>query len=241
MQASDKSEVRNPQSFSSRLHACPGCERIALMSRLDICEECSSTVLAAARAVSFVVEKRDHPMEVCYTRTTRLRYYNVMIDRLELLLCYEKKGINVISPSASTLISSMQSKRSQHVLEDLTKILKEADAMSRTATTLRGRIGPAEDFLTKLAEDGELVGNPTEVASLRSQATQIIHRATLGHHLEKAKQVELNGNTKRALERYCQTLDYLRNNDVDDAVESKLIGQLERNIHRLGGTVPGAS
>jgi len=194
---------------------------IAVGSRLRIINE----------SVKLAVESKNY--------TTRLSRCKLAMDHCsDIKRDYEDRGITAMNPTATFILSKLRNEYPTIVREAVQQIVTDAHKkaeVASSATTKANAFGKAALALSKLqAELGDDSAIKEAEEHMR-KAMDVVKAASL---IDEGQKAEFKGNTKKALDRYVESLYLVLHDKTDDGEQRELIAMLETNITRLGGDVP---
>ena len=164
---------------------------------------------------------------------TRLSRCDLLIEHAQALLEYEHKGIPIVDPSPSQLLSEYTAKRDQVVLEGVTAEVGKALAKAEIAATPRTSINEANKALLKIREGKQELRDQAKLNQLEAHVRHFSHETQLNAYLEAARKAEFKGQKKKALDQYQEALYFLRNDEMDDSLRAEKIDEIEAKISEL--------
>lgn len=225
---------------------CPMCgKKTGLLRKRDaatgLCEYC----LPQAQTDVAPRAKRIMSSSAIMDRSTSL---NTVLSRCDLCLddltyirdTYESRGIPIIQPSTDELMRTIAGGRDEAVTTAAEAIAAKASAKEEAAATAKSRATALRSGASSLAElrvklERSPLGCPQVVMDLQQDLQFRSQRAELNGHLEAARKAEAMGEAKKALRAYQEAVFFLRNDQVDDALQREEIDGLNAKIAELGG------
>jgi hypothetical protein len=202
-----------------------------------LCAYCQRTVLVVVKQNARLIEDSIRLVEEGKTPGTRLSRCDLLLERAEQLLQYEKKGIPTVSPAPSQLITKYRLRRDEIVSEEILAVVEKATEKARIASSPRAKVSTLNNALLKIREIGKGFGDRSHLESHETALRGLAHKAQLEGYLDEARKAEFKGNLKRAIDQYKEALYFLKNDDVADDIQQSEISEVEAKIRNL--TDPG--
>jgi len=168
---------------------------------------------------------------------TRISRCDLLLQHLNELLKYERRGIEALNIPPSALISRYASMRDQIIVETLTKEYEDAKQKLSLGGTVNSRVNALTKLLYKVHEYGALAKDRAPSAAIERDINKEIQHIQLSGYLDEAKKAEFKRQKKKALDKYYEALYMLRHDDVDDSLQAESISFIEAKIRELGGEV----
>lgn len=220
---------------------CKWCDRsgwFLSLNPLGLCSTCSPIIHMEASQRTRIINDSVKVISDSKNLETRLSRVDQLIEHANGLLRYEKRGISVIDPPASSFLEDYGGRHDQIIFEALTADASMALSKANVAPSYSTKINLLSKVLLKIREYKPRTHHPESLDSLERQVQSAIQNVQLKQHLESAKKHEFKGQNKKALDQYYEALYLLRHDDIDDSVQNKHISFIEAKITSLGGS-PG--
>lgn len=215
---------------------CNWCRKKGLFLAVDsnrLCKNCQPYLLEI-ESKARVLRDSVRLAQEGKTFKTRLSRCELAIENASSLVKFERKGIRTVSPSPSSLRDQFTDYRNQIILEEAMVIVGKADAKAEVASTHKAKERQLSSALLKIRELSCLVeGNP-EIIRVENDLITRIHQTTLDGFLEAARKAEFKGNKKKAIDQYQEALYFVRNDGIDDSLQTQEIEQIESKLQELG-------
>jgi len=197
---------------------CKSCEPIVMMDiqqRLRIISDCMDIITKSPN------------FKTCLSRC------DILVKHAQVLLQYEFKGIQTVSPSPSRLLRKYTEMREQIVLKGITAEVEKALTKAEIVATPRTSINQGNKALLDIQEAKQELSDPTKLDQLESRVQRFLHKTRLDGYLEEARKAEFKGQRKKALDRYKEALYFLRGDNIDDSLQEEKISEIETKILEL--------
>jgi len=218
---------------------CKNCLRSGLFLSVDsngLCASCSPIVIMDVQQKGRLVSDCMKLIEESQNLDVQLTRYDFLMENLRALLNYEQKGIPTISPLSSFLFKEYQGKKDALVVKHLTAAFDAAIEKTPITTSAKTKVNRLSKVLIKLRDHKEKLVDRTAVDQLERRIVDAIHKVQLEGYLEAAQKAEFKGQKKKALDQYYEALYFLKHDEIDDALQSEYISQVESKIKELGHT-----
>lgn len=163
---------------------------------------------------------------------------DVLLDHARALYQYEVLGIPSINPAPSYFLEVYKNKKDELILSALTDEVEKAKTKADLSSGVKSKLNHLSKTLFKVQEYKGRADNPSILNVLEKVLRDLIHATQLNGFLEEAKKAEFKGQTKKALESYYDALYFLKNDDIEDSLQSEHMNKIEGKIAALGGNLP---
>lgn len=221
---------------------CRYCGRSGIFLSVDkdgLCARCKPIVtMDLSQRVRHINESIEL-VEKSKNLSTRLSRCDFAIQELEYLRdTYERREIDVLSPSADEQIAKLRWARDECVVESVQTELEKAKLKAQAATTIKARVNAYTKALLSISEGEAQMQDPSRLASYEVEVKRAVHSIQLSSYLEAAEKAEFKGDGKKALDQYQEALYFLKKDDLDDQQQAATIAQVSAKIVELGGSIP---
>ncbi len=219
---------------------CKNCEKSGLflsVTENGLCRSCDPIVVIEVQQRLRIINDSRRIVDESKKLETRVGRCDLIIEFAQELYQYEEKGIPTIDPPPSAFVRVYSEKKDEIIVETLEAEAKRAKEKAVLTSSLSTKKGYLTKALLKVREYREKYPNIPDLARLEDNLTQDMHRAELDDHLEAARKAEFKGDKKKALDRYYDAVYFLRRDDVKDSLEEDIIGEIERKVKELGGSL----
>lgn len=217
---------------------CKNCGRKGLflsVNRIGVCSACSPLIRMQIEIAQKQINESVEIIRKSKKAETVISRYDFLIQVAERLLELEKKGINPFSMSSSQMIEEFKKGREKIVVAALRDELDSATKKVQVSTSATTKISLMTKVLYKIGEIRPSYPNNEEIIDFEREAKQVLHQIQLDDLLDEAKKAEFKGNKKKALDKFYDTLYFLKHDDIDDSLQSDMIVIVEKKIIELGG------
>jgi hypothetical protein len=166
----------------------------------------------------------------------QLAKVDLIVEQAEALLEYEKRGIPTIRPSPSKLIQAYREGRDALILKCAERKVEKAVAATEVLTDTDTKISWLKRIPSEMQQYRARADNRETLDALEGKVMHLIHQTQLGAYLENARNAELKGHRKRALELYRAALQFLKNDEMDKAFRQGNMPAIEAKIAELSKT-----
>lgn len=215
---------------------CRWCGRGGLFRAVDnngLCRDCQHIVPEIAGHIRVLKES----VELARggkTFATRLSRTDVATKHAQELLQYERAGVPTLSPEPSELLDMLGRHRRELVEDEIRTITDKALEKSQLASTARTKERALATAVLKVREVVAAAGYGDDVSSTQESSLHSeIHRVKLDAFVDAARKAEFKGNTKKAIDQYQEALFFLRNDEIRDADQERVIGEIETKLKEL--------
>jgi hypothetical protein len=163
----------------------------------------------------------------------RISRYDLLIEHVEALLEYEKRGIPTIDPPPSKVLSERPELRDKIVVQGVTEEVEKLLAKAEIASSPKTSINEANKALLKIRESKNQLIDKTKLDELETKVKRLSHETQLNSFLDAARKAEFKGQKKKALDQYQEALYFLKTDDVDDSLQAERIGEIETKISEI--------
>jgi hypothetical protein len=225
---------------------CRYCQRGGFFRAVDksgLCADCQRPVMIAIKSQWRVFQSSLAIATTAKSLSTRLSRWELVLDKAEALLEFERRGIPTTDPPPSRLIESARGDMVEAITEGLQEEISEAESKSRVATTATSRLSPMGRVIAEIERIrrryDDLPGLDEELVEIEAEARRRYREIQVDALTEAARKAEFMGQKRKAIDGYREALYSLRHDDVPDEEQAREIGELESAIDRLVGPVPG--
>lgn len=215
---------------------CKYCATGGIFHSVDkngLCNKCAYPVLSDIQQRARIIDDCVRLAQDGKTLATRLSRHELLIEQLQHLLAYEKKGINILSPEPSELIRRMQSYRVTIVDEEIEKIADKAKKKAELSSSVATKFNTLSKALLKVQEILGLEKRPINQHQTATELRLLMHKSKVEGFVTEARKAEFKGNVKKAIDQYQEALFYIKNDDIDDSLQVELITNIELKLQEL--------
>jgi len=205
------------------------------MDRNGLCKRCAYPVISDIQQRARIIDDCVRLAQEGKTYATRLSRHELLIEQLELLLVYERKGIPTLSPNPSELIERMGGYRGTIVAEEIEKIADKAKKQAELTANVTPKFNALTKALLKVQEILDVEGQSISEHHTAIELRLLMHKAKIEGFVTEARKAEFKGNSKRAIDQYKEALFYIKNDDIDDDLQIELITNIESKLSELEG------
>jgi hypothetical protein len=162
-----------------------------------------------------------------------------LAEHAEALLQYEERGIATIRPLPSELIRVYRDGKDDLILRSAEREVESAIAAAKVmagpdakASQLSKALAKIRDYKTKLGKAGHLDAVERKMADL-------VHQTQLTVYLDEARDADIRGLRKRALELYKYALHFLEGEGISESLRQDNLPAVEAKIAALIGPEEG--
>lgn len=219
---------------------CKWCNRSGWFLTTDereLCANCSAIVGVEinqrARIIinSLAVVKESKDLE------TRLSRYDLALQHLAPLIRYEQRGVATLTTKPSILIQQITALREKMICEMILADFNSIQERIALGESVRSSVNKLSKLLFQTHELRSAAKKQEALANIETAIKHKIDEIQLSAFLDDAKKAEFKGQKKKAADKYYEALYLLRNDDVDDALQTESLSFIEGKIRELGGEV----
>lgn len=215
---------------------CKWCGKKGLFVSVDrngLCSSCGPAIMIEAKSRLKVIRESQEIINKSKKLDTVLSRIDTIIENGTALLKYEKAGINILDPLPSRLIKVAESSKEEAIIEFVNQEVDKFMTKAETSATPKSQITQASKALEKIADGRKMVQSPEVFCPIERKVKTFIHVTQLNIYLDAAKKAEFKGQNKKAIDQYQEAIYFIKNDDIDDAMQAKEIGQFESKIAEL--------
>lgn len=164
---------------------------------------------------------------------TLINRFRFLIENVEVLLIYEKKGITTIDPEPSKLLTQLNLRKDTIFDELIEKETEEAFSKMAVTGTAKSKTNTLSKLLLAIVECKKEMSNTNHLEQLENSIRYRINDIQLSSYLEEAEKAEFKEQFKKALDKYYEALYFLKHDDIDDKFQEKQISQINNKIDFL--------
>lgn len=203
-----------------------------------LCRKCAPMVqLDVSQRVRVLNDSLRH-VNTSKKLDVQLSRCDILLDHARALHKYEERGIPSVNPAPSYFLETYKNKKDELILASLTDETEKAKTKADLASGVKSKLTHLSKTLFKVQAYKGKADNPSILGSLEKDLRELIHATQINGFLEDAKRAEFKGQTKKALESYYDALYFLKNDDIEDSLQSEHLNEIEGKIASLGGHVP---
>jgi cytidylate kinase len=207
---------------------------LLLVNQQGLCKQCEQIIGLDVTQRFRIIRESQELVEKSKNLDTKLSRLDLIVEHATELLHYEEKGIHVITPPPSEIIQTTNEKRKELIISYVANKVSDLLHKAQLKTTVNSQVNEATKALLVIRDGRQkLGGTSNELDELEKEVKLFIHRAKLQGYLEAARKAEFKGQIKKALDQYQEALYFLRNDDVNDAIQTEEIAQIEGKIAAL--------
>jgi len=155
---------------------------------------------------------------------------DLIVEQAQALLEYEKRGIPTIRPAPSKLIQAYREGRDALILKCAESTVEKAMAATEALTSADTKISWLKKIFPKIEQYRASTDNHQLFDALERKLTTLIQQTQLQDYLEKARDAELKGHEKRALDLYNSALHFLKEDETDETLRQENLAPVEAKI-----------
>lgn len=215
---------------------CKNCDRKGFflsVNKRGVCKDCAFFVDNDVENSLRIIKDSAKLVEKSAKYETKIGRCKDIITAAERLLRYEIKGIQTITPEPSIIINSYKSLLPKLIEKALKDEISKYIEKARTAVKHTSRINQLEKGIQKIAEYRIEHGDNELFDQYEKKMSELIQKVQYEELIEKADKAEFKGQSTKALDMYLDALYHLKNDDIEDAEQSKEISYLEQKIAEL--------
>jgi len=198
-----------------------------------LCETCSPGIVMDIRNRLGMIKHCKKLIDESEDMDTQLSKIDLIVEQAEALLKYEKGGIPTIRPSPSELIHAYREGRDALILKCAERKVEKALAATGVLTDADTKISWLSKILPEIQQYKTRADSEELLDALEKRVTRLIQQTQLSAYLEKARDAELKGHRKRALDLYNSALHFLENDETDESLRQYNISAVEAKIDEL--------
>lgn len=217
---------------------CRYCEKGGLFQSVDnngLCNKCAYPVISDIQQRARIIDDSIKLAQEGKTFATRLSRHELLIEQLEQLLVYEKRGIPTLSPAPSELIQRMSGYRGTIVGQEIEQIAEKAKKQAELAASVSAKFNALAKAFLRVQEIIEGEGQSLSDHRTAIELRLLMHKSKIEGYITEARKAEFKGNAKKAIDQYQEALFYIQNDDIDDSMQSELITNVAAKLSELTG------
>jgi len=215
---------------------CKWCDKKGFFLSVNqdgVCKNCEGIIVIDVQQRMRIINESIELFENSKKMETRLSRLDLVEEHLSAITQYEDKNIEIINPSAKSLLNKFEGKHDKIILEHMTEIAENALTKAEVATTTRTKVNAINKALLKIREMQKQLEEASSLDDLEKKLNTFIHKTQIDSFINEAKKAEFKGNNKKAIDQYQEALYFLKTDNVDDIQQQKEISEIEANIERL--------
>lgn len=197
---------------------CSACEPVVSMeinNRLRMINRCKKLIGES--------EKLDERLSEC----------DNLVEHAEALVEYEKREIPTIEPSASELVRTYREGRDELIVKGAEREAESALAAAEVFADADTKVIQLSKMLLKIQEYKTRLGKAGRLDDLEKRMADLTHQTQLTGYLEEAREANIKGRHRRALELYNSALHFLESEVVSEALRQDNLPAVEAKIAEL--------
>jgi len=222
---------------------CRYCGKSGIFRTVDangLCDGCRRPVLLSIASTRRVLDESLRLAQTGKTLSTRLGRWDLIAEKAEHLLEYERRGIPTIDPSPSQLIAYAKRERRTILVEGLDEELASAETKAELAATPSARVNAFAKVVEAVQDARRGAGGDDELeaqlAAIETRARTRHREVQLENLLDAARKAQFKGQTAKAINGYRDVLYELKK---EPAAHRPEIESLESLIAELQVSVEG--
>ncbi len=217
---------------------CRYCGKGGIFRSVDgngLCGDCRRPVLLSITSTKRVIDESLKLAQTGKTLSTRLGRWDIIAEKAEHLVEYERRGIPTITPLPSELITFARGQRRTLLRQGLDDALSAAETRAELAATPSARVN-AFAKVVEAVQDARRAADGDRELDAQLEAIEIRARARhrevqLENLVDAARKAQFKGQTSKAVDGYRDVLYELRKDPTSNAREiqalESLIAQLQ--------------
>lgn len=217
---------------------CKWCSRSGFFLSVNangVCNNCSTIISLDVNQKLRIVKESLDIIQKSKNIDTVISRYDLAMENIESLIQYENKGISVTSTPPSKNLSLLKKDREAIIIEKIKEEYRNVLSKVEVATTSKAKITQLSKFLLRVREIKVKLGASSALDSLETELSNLINQGQLNEYLDEAKKAEFKGNKKKALDSYYEALYFIRNDNINDKAQRRIIDEIEGKIRELNG------
>ena len=199
----------------------------------NLCKKCSPFVVPDIENRTRIVQESLKLVQTGKTFSTRISRSDLLISNLDALLEYEMKDIPTITPKPSSIIQEIRELRQETITNEVNEIFTRSVNQADVAASSTAQYNALSRGFLKVQEILDANNGLEHDFDQLLRLKLLMHKAKIEGFINEAKKAEFKGNTKKAIDQYQEALFYIENDDVDDALQSDLINQVQERLKSL--------
>jgi hypothetical protein len=169
----------------------------------------------------------------------RLSECDNLVEHAEALLEYEKRGIPTIEPSPSELVRTYREGRDDLIVKGAEREAENALAAAEVFANADTKVSRLSKMLLKIQEYKTRLDKAGRLDALEKRMADLTHQTQLTGYLEEAREANIKGRHRRALELYKYALHFLESEGVGESLRQDNLPAVEAKIAELVGAEEG--
>jgi hypothetical protein len=200
------------------------------VSKEGLCKNCEPVVITSVNRHVEIIQESNDIIEKTKKFETKMSRYGTMIYNLKQLNEeYHSKGIEVVNIEPKKLLQEVKFERKKSIEEEALIRIEKAMDKAEFATTINAKLNNANKALLILKEFNNEY--KYENAQKEQEIKHYIYQSQLDNLINKAEKEEFKGNVKKTLEKYLETLYFVKNDEYNDTEDIEKY--LEEKIEKL--------
>ena len=224
---------------------CEWCEKKGLFLKVNeygLCHNCSALIIPVAQQVIRIMEESTSIIEKTKKYDVAISRCDLIKEKLELLVPYEKKGICFFNKSIEDIKGQFVELKNEKRFELIEPKIKSLVQKANTSTTIGTKTGNFNKAIVEIEEKIDLFDDRhinykkfmNELTEKRNEYHNQILKIKYNDFIENGKKEEFKENTKKALDKYLEALYLLENNkEFTEIIGKNEKTELEKKVTDL--------
>lgn len=215
---------------------CKNCKRSGLffsVNKYGVCNTCYSAIIFETQSRFRVIDGSMKIVSDSKKTDTRLSRCDLIIVHAKELMKFEKMGIPTTQPQPSIIVRTYEDNKLKLIKEDVTESTRLALEKARLATTATSKVSHLSKVVLKVVDYRRIYPNESDLMTAEAKLRKVIQEIQLSSYLNDAKKAEFKGDKKKALDKYYEALYFLQHDEIDDALQTNEIEDIEAKIKEL--------
>jgi len=209
------------------------------VTKRGLCEMCEPGVTMEVNNRSRMINHCKKLVEESKELEAQLSQCDHIAEHAEALLQYEERGIPTIKPSPSELIRVYRDGKDDLILKNAEREAESALAATEIMAGPEAKAGHLSKALAKIREYKTKLDKAGHLGALEKKMADLVHQTQLTVYLEEARDADIRGLRKRALELYNYALHFLESEGVSESLREGNLPAVEAKIAELVGPEEG--
>jgi len=224
---------------------CNWCEKKGLFLKVNqysLCDRCSAQIMPEVQGRLRIYEESVDLIDKTKKYDIAVSRCDLIIEQLEALKLYEKKGITFFKSSMNNLINQIISLKNGKINDLLKDELQSVDKKVKASATINTKVSTLNKAIMSIEEKIELLDSrgsdfenfKKELSNTISNFSNQVHEIKYCDFIENGKKAEFKENFKKALDQYLEALYIIENKqEFADTLDKKEISDLKNKVEEL--------
>lgn len=202
------------------------------VSNAGLCNNCHRPVMSSLLSVLKVLDESIKLVNNSKNFTTRINRIDLAIEKCDVLYNeFWSKGITVFEPDPIEAKGKLLKQKEDIVDKGIKDLVERHIDKSKRAKTVRTKISNADKALDELLKFKQLYDY--ENKGMEETIHAYIHKVQFDDYVEQAEKHAFKGNIKKAIDKYQDTLFFLKKDNIPDDSQKELFEMIEKKIDEL--------